>query len=117
MLEKDMPLRSTPISEVVISQMDQQYVSRVTWYLEHDLGCKVTYRGRQGGYHIQLPEGTVEAIYAGQSTQWTRRTTICFPCGQKLTRYILTPLNPLHPTCTMLAFPNDVLFGPEPPQQ
>src|ERR1700692_1071799 len=67
MLEQHMLLRTTSISEVVMSQMDQQYVSRVTWYLEHDLGCRVTYRGRQGGYHIQLPEGTVEAIYAGQS--------------------------------------------------
>jgi hypothetical protein len=115
MLEQDMLLRTTPISEVVMSQMDQQYVSRVTWYLEQVLHCRVTYRGRQGGYHIQLPAGTIEAIYVGQSTQWTRRTIICFPGGQKLTKYILTPFNPSHPTCTMLAFPNDVLEGPEPP--
>lgn len=102
-----------PISGIVMSRMEPQYIARVWRYLEH-LGCTVKYLRDQNQYHIVFPEGTVEAIYAGQSTQWTRRTTICFAGGQKLTKYILTPFNPLYPTRTMLAFPNDVLFGPEP---
>jgi len=108
-------LRSKPISEVVISQVDQQYISRIIWYLEH-LGCKVTYQGRPGEYQIQFPAGTTENVYAGRSTQWTHHTIICLPSGQRLTKYVVVSLPHVEKSITMVAFPNDVLFGPEPQQ-
>ena len=92
--EGEKPLISKPISEVTIDQMDQQYVTRVKWYLEHELRCKITPLNEQRGYLIQFPEHTTEEVYAGQSTQWTYRTTIRLPNGVTLTKYVMSPLNP-----------------------
>ncbi len=117
MIIKEILIKSSPIHDVVISHVSQQYGMRMKHYLE-DLGCRVTpYQGERGKYHIQFPAGTTENTYAGQSTQWTHRTVVFFPGGARITKFILTPLNPSYPSYNTLAFPNDVLFGPEPVQQ
>ena len=108
-------LHSQPISDVKIDMMDQRYISRVQWYLEHDLHCKVTSLNEYEGYLVEFPEGTVEETYSGQSTQWTHRTTIRLPHGQTLQKYVTAPLNPTQRSQTMLTFPNSILNGPEPP--
>lgn len=108
------PLSQKPISEVILSRVEAQYVEPITSYLEKVLGCRVTFRGMQGGYHVQFPEGTLELVYAGQSTQWTYRTTIHFPTGQTLTKYVVVSLPHLTKSSTALAFPIEVLYGPEP---
>jgi hypothetical protein len=113
--ENNTPLISQPISEIKMDKMDQQYVSRVQWYLEHHLHCRITSLSDREGYIILFPEGTVEETYMGQSTQWTRRTTIRFPDGATLQKYVTSPLNATQRGQTMLAFPNSVLDGPEPP--
>ncbi len=113
--ETAVPLLSRPIREVEMSRMDQQYVTRVQWYLEHELQCSITYIRERGVYLIRFPEGTVEETYAGQSTQWTYKTTIRLPDGATLQKYVSAPLNPTQQSQTMLTFPNRVLDGPEPP--
>ncbi|SRR5258707_15696859 len=102
-------LQSKPISEIVISHVDQVYVTRIKSYLE-SLGCRVTYQGERGRYHIQFPEGTTDNTYAGQSTQWTHRTTIRLLGGQRLTKYVVVSLPKTDNSITMLAFPNDILL-------
>jgi hypothetical protein len=111
-MPRDIPLRQKPISDVVLNRIDAQYVEPCTRHLEK-LGCRVTFRGLQGGYHVQFPAGTVEEVYAGQSTQWTYRTTIRFPTGQTLTKYVCVQLPYINSSTTALAFPIDVLYGPE----
>jgi hypothetical protein len=108
-------LSSKPISEVVISRIEFPFIARVWRYLE-SLGCKVTYLSDQNGYHVIFPTGTTENVYAGQSTQWTHRTIICLPSGRRLTKYVVVSLPHVERSTTMLAFPNQVLFGPEPQQ-
>lgn len=111
------PLISRPISEMKMDKMEQHYVGRVQWYLEHDRHCHITSLSDREGYLILFPEGTVEETYMGQSTQWTRRTTIRFPDGATLQKYVTSPLNPTQSSQTMLAFPNSVLDGPEASKQ
>src|SRR5258707_3689583 len=113
---KEVWIKSSPIYDVVMSHVSEYYALSIQRYLE-GLGCRVTYQGQRGKYQIQFPAGTTENTYAGQSTQWTHRTVVFFPGGARITRFILTPLNPLYPAYNTLAFPNDVLFGPEPVQQ
>src|SRR5258708_32763278 len=108
-------LQAKLISEVVISRIEFPYIVRVWRYLE-SLGCKVRYLRAQNEYHVTFPTGTTENVYAGQSTQWTHRTTIRFPSGQRLTKYVVVSLPHVERSTTMLAFPNEVLFGPELPQ-
>ena len=108
-------LHSKPINEIVMGSIDAKYVARVWRYLEH-LGCKIMYLRDQKQYRITFPTGTTEHIYAGQSTQWTHHTIICLPSGQRLTKYVVVSLPHVEKSITMLAFPNDVLFGPEPQQ-
>lgn len=107
-------LLSRPIGEMRMDQIDPQYVTRVLWYLEQELRCQVTPLSSQQGYLIRFPAGTVEEIYAGQSTQWTYRTTIRFLDGRTLTKYVQTQLSLPHASRTLLAFPTSVLEGPEP---
>ncbi len=114
MMDQGSFLRSKPISELVIGPVDARYVARIWRYLENDLGCKMKYLRNQNQYHITFPAGTTENTYAGQSTQWTHITIICLPTGQRLTKYVLVSLPHLDKSTTMLAFPNDVLLGPEP---
>jgi hypothetical protein len=111
------PLLSQPIREIEMDRMDQRYVARVQWYLEQELRCSVTYLSERGKYLVRFPEGTVEETYRGQSTQWTHRTTIRFPGGETLQKYVSAPLNPTQRGQTMLSFPHGVLDGPEPPRQ
>lgn len=111
------PLLSRPIREIEMDRIDQRYVRRVQWYLENELHCSITYISERSRYLIRFPEGTVEETYQGQSTQWTHRTTIRFPGGTTLQKYVSAPLNPLQRGQTMLAFPHRVLDGPEPPLQ
>ncbi len=108
-------LHSKPISEVVISQVEECFLPQITWYLG-SLGCHVKYYGERGKYHIQFPEGTVEAVYAGKSTQFTYRTAVILPNGTHLTKLVIAPCHPSYPPCNALAFPVDVLFGSEPQQ-
>lgn len=109
------PVLSRPISAIDIDEMEPQYVTRVQWYLEQELHCRVTYLREQGCYHISFPEGTIEETYPGQSTQWTHRTTIRLPDGTTLPKVVRAPLNATQHHQTMLAFPSRVLDGPEPP--
>ncbi|HEY0753640.1 MAG TPA: hypothetical protein VGD98_06730 [Ktedonobacteraceae bacterium] len=111
------PLLSRAITEIEMDRMDQRYVTRVKWYLEHELHCSITYMSEQGKYRVCFPEGTVEETYRGQSTQWTHRTTIRFPNGMTLQKYVSAPLNSMQRGQTMLSFPHGVLDGPEPPVQ
>ncbi|HVU66863.1 MAG TPA: hypothetical protein VHD63_07040 [Ktedonobacteraceae bacterium] len=111
------PLLSMPIREIEMDRMEQRYVTRVLWYLEHELHCSITYLSERGMYLIRFPEGTLEETYRGQSTQWTRRTTIRFPGGTTLQKYVSAPLNPRQRGQTMLAIPHRVLDGPEPPHE
>lgn len=67
------------------------------------------------GYLIQFPAGTVEEVYAGQSTPRTFRTLIRFPGGQRLTKYVVLSCRPVYRSLTMLAFPTELLEGPAPP--
>lgn len=115
--ENAKPLLSRPICKLEMDKMDPQYVARVQWYLEHELQCSITYIREREKYLICFPEGTVEETYMGQSTQWTHRTTIRFPDGATLLKYVSSPLNSTQRAQTMLAFPNRILDGPEPPQQ
>lgn len=115
--EENRPLLSRPIREIEMDKMDQQYVTRVQWYLEHELQCSITYLRECERYLIRFPEGTVEETYGGQSTQWTHRTTIRLPNGATLQKYVSSPLNAAQQCRTMLAFPHRVLDGPEPPHQ
>lgn len=111
------PLLSRPIREIEMDKMDQQYVTRVKWYLEQELHCSITYVSEREKYLVRFPEGTVEETYSGQSTQWTHRTTIRLPGGNTLLKYVSSPLNSTQSSQTMLAFPHRVLDGPEPPGQ
>src|SRR5258707_4804876 len=106
-------LHSQPINEIGIGSIDAKYVARVWRYLVH-LGCEVMYLRNQNRYRITFPAGTTEHIYAGQSTQWTYRTVICLPGGQRLAKYVFASLPHVERSTTMLAFPHDILFGPEP---
>jgi hypothetical protein len=115
MMDQGTFLHSKPINEIVMGSIGAEYVARVWRYLEH-LECKVTYLRDQKQYRITFPAGTTEHICAGQSTQWTHRTIICLPGGQRLTKYVFASLPYVDRSTTMLAFPNDVLFGPEPQQ-
>lgn len=110
-------LLSRPLCEVEMDQMDQRYTTRVQWYLEHELHCRVTPLDDREGYLIEFPEGTVEETHRGQSTQWTHRTTIRLPDGTTLQKYVTAPLNPTLRGQTMLAFPTSILNGPELLQQ
>lgn len=93
-MNDERPLHSRPIEEVRISVFDQQYIARVQWYLEHELHCSMTYMSEEGGFYlIRFPEGTVEEVYTGRSTQWTYETTIRFPNGVTLKKYSRAPLN------------------------
>ncbi len=103
-----------PITEVIMGPMERQYVSRVTYYLEH-LGCRISPLSDSQGYHIYLPEGSMEEVILWKSTQWKYQTIINLPGGQKLSKYILTSFNPSRQSIVMLAFPISVLEGPEPP--
>lgn len=109
------PLLSRPIREIEMDRMEQRYVTRVQWYLEQELHCSITYMSERGKYLVRFPEGTVEETYRGQSTQWTHRTTIRFPGGTTLQKYVSAPLNSMQRGHTMLSFPHRVLDGPEPP--
>ncbi|HEY3993673.1 MAG TPA: hypothetical protein VGM01_12460, partial [Ktedonobacteraceae bacterium] len=104
-------LLSQPISEIAIDQVDQRYLTRVQWYLEHELQCKITPLAGRDGHLIVFPAGTVEETYEGQSTQWTHKTLIRFPGGSTLQKYVASPLNPTQRAQTMLAFPNSILDG------
>lgn len=115
--EDTRPLLSRPIREIEMGRIDRQYVARVRWYLEHELHCSITYRRERGMYLICFPEGTVEETYGGQSTQWTHRTTLRFPDGTTLQKYVSSPLNSTQRSQTMLSFPHWVLDGPEPPRK
>src|SRR5437016_5653248 len=105
----DQPLKVSPIQEIVMAQMDRAYVRRVYWYLEHVLGCKVTFLGELQGHKIEFPAGTVEEVYAGQSTSYTYRTIVRFPTGQTLTKYVSAILPAMDKYATMLAFPVTLL--------
>ena len=109
------PLLSRPIREIEMDRMDPKYVTRVQWYLEHELCCSVTYMRERDTYLIRFPAGTLEETYRGRSTQWTHCTTIRFPSGAMLQKYVSAPLNALQSSQTMLSFPHHVLDGPEPP--
>ncbi len=109
------PLLSRPIREIEMDRIDQKYATRVQWYLEHELYCTVTCMGERDMYLIRFPEGTLEETYRGQSTQWTHCTTIRFPSGVTLQKYVSAPLNAMQRGQTMLSFPREVLDGPEPP--
>src|SRR5579859_6118715 len=95
-------LLAQPISAIEIDKVDQQYITRVKWYLEHELHCRMLPLIDRDGYLVTLPEGTLEETYAGQSTQWTHRTTIRFPSGITLQKYMVSPLNPSQRAQTML---------------
>lgn len=98
-------LQSRPITDLEIT-IEVQYVKQVHHYLE-SLGCSVSMR-EKNRYHIQLPTGTTEETYAGQSTPWTHKSNVLFPEGQKLTKYIVTSPN-FRKSTTMLAFPESVI--------
>lgn len=115
--EDTKPLLSRPIREIEMDKMDQRYVARVRWYLEHELHCRITYARERDMYLICFPEGTVEETYRGQSTRWTHRTTVRFPDGATLQKYVSSPLNQTQRSQTMLSFPHRVLDGPEPPRK
>lgn len=106
-------LLTRPISELVIGPLETKYIGRVWRYLER-LGCRVQYLQARNAYHICFPEGTVEQVRAGQSTQWTHRTSLLFPAGEQLTKYVVVSLSCLDRSSTLLAFPNEILLGPEP---
>ncbi|HVU67779.1 MAG TPA: hypothetical protein VHD63_11640 [Ktedonobacteraceae bacterium] len=112
--EHTIPLLSQPISKMEMDRVEQRYVTRITWYLEHVLHCEITPLVGREGFLIHFPEGTVEETYGGQSTQWVRRTTIRLPGGQTLQKYVSAPLNPTLHGQTMLTFPTSILEGPEP---
>jgi hypothetical protein len=112
----DQPVQVRPLGELVIGPIDPQYLSRIRWYLERVLSCRMVILPAQRGYVIQLPAGTVEEVYAGQSTPRTFRTTVRFANGVTLTKYVTSPLNATLRGQAMLAFPNELLEGPEPPE-
>ncbi|HEY3993620.1 MAG TPA: hypothetical protein VGM01_12185 [Ktedonobacteraceae bacterium] len=99
-----------------MSEMKGQYITRVLYYLRHELHCVVEPLG-DVGYHITFPAGTVEETYAGQSTQWTYMTLLRFPTGQEIDKYIKTRLSDMTKSTTTLGIPKRVLAGPEPPAE
>jgi len=101
-------LASKPIQEIVMSQIDRQYVIPIRRYLE-SLGCAVTLLDNGSGYRVQFPAGTQEETRAGLSTQFTHRTTVRFPNGKTLTKYVVVVMPQATSSATMLAFPNEVL--------
>jgi hypothetical protein len=107
-----LPLKSTPIAELIMSPVDDKYIERIRHYLEEELHCSMSRIGLDG-YHIVFPEGTTEEVYAGQSTSFTYRTTVRFPGGSTLTKYVKTMLPHVEMSVTLLAFPTNVLYGPE----
>ena len=113
----EQPLRSVPITEMVMSEMDAQYKTRILFYMRHELHCKVEPLEGKAGYYIQFPPGTREETYPGQSTQWNHRTTLRFPTGQTLARCISINVRDSKRSTTLLAFPNTILDGPEPPEE
>lgn len=80
-------LISIPIRELEISYLDARYAEPVRWYLEHELGCRLTYLV-DGRYLLRFPEGTKEETWTGRSTYYTRETTIRLPDGKQLTRIV-----------------------------
>jgi hypothetical protein len=114
-MEDSTLLLSRPINTMAIDKIDQQYLARVVWYLEHELHCKMTPLANGEGHLIQFPAGTVEETYAGQSTQWTHKTTIRFPGGTTLQKYVASSIHPHQPAQTMLAFPRSILDALEDP--
>ena len=102
------PLLTKPLTTIVMS-LDPRYLSRVTRYLE---GLQCTVRQEGEGYRVIFPEGTVEEVYMGQSTQWTTRTTVRLPAGTTLTKLVSHPLNETQTQRTLLAFPKALLDAP-----
>lgn len=112
---ENQPVQTKQIGELVIGPIDPQHLSRIRWYLERVLSCHMVMLPAQRGYIIQFPAGTVEEIYAGQSTPRTFRTTIRFANGVTLAKYVFSPLHAGMRGQTVLAFPTSLLEGPEPP--
>ncbi len=115
-MSKEIPIKSSPIHDVVISHVSQQYGLKLKSYLE-GLGCRVTPRqGERGKHHIQFPTGTTENTYTGQFTQRMHRTMLILPGGARIIKFILLPLKPGYPVYCTLSLPNEVKRGPEPQQ-
>lgn len=96
-----------PISGVKISEVAEQYIQKITHYLEEDLGCQ-TRQGQTGELYIRFPEGTREEVCLGQSTPWTYKTRIIFQDGKTLTK--LTKRFPSgEGSITMMMFPKAIL--------
>jgi hypothetical protein len=111
-------LQSRPIAEVRIDGFDQRYVTRVQWFLEHELQCSmIPMSDERGGYLIRFPPGTIEEVHMGASTQWTYETVIRFPSGITLKKYTRASLSETQKQRVDLAFPNKILDGPEPPRK
>lgn len=111
MNQADTLLYAAPIREIITDMIDPCYVETVRRYLEHDLGCEFTSMGN-GCYLIRFPEGTMEEVHRGRSTQWTRETTLCFHNGTTLTKYVFSPLNESQRERIGLAFPSAILDRP-----
>lgn len=101
----EQPLSTKPITELHMSCIDEIYVRRVYWYLEHTLECKVESEP-DGRHHITFPDGTVEEVYPGQSTPWTYKTTIRFPNGRTLSKYKSVNVRNMMTATFLLYFPN-----------
>ena len=103
------PLLSQPISEITIERLKRQFIARIRRYLEHELQCELTTL-ENGGYLIQFPQGTVEEIYAGESSLYSYNSTIRFPNGATLTKHVYYPINETQSSkTTTLHFPKSVL--------
>lgn len=79
-----------PIDELEIEISPEHLQMCEAWL--HLLGCRITHM--QGTHYlICFPEGTQEAICCGTSGAYTRRTSVIFPSGSVLPKYVAYPIN------------------------
>ena len=105
-------LESTPIKELTDNTLNLVYFSAYQWYLEKECGCGVTYMS-SGSALVRFPEGTLEEVYSGRSTQWVRETMILLPNKTRLKKVVRTPLSEGEKTLVALLLPKGVYGEPK----
>src|SRR5579859_7942658 len=83
-------LSSKPLNELEIEISPEHAHECQTWLQTQ--GCHITHI--QGEcYRICFPEGVREEIRFGTSGAYTRRTSVVFPSGSVLPKYVAYPIN------------------------
>lgn len=108
MTKKPQLLSTIPIAETEDNMLHPRYFEQAKRYLEKELGCG--YSGIQGrSYRALFPEGTVEEIYEGASKDLIFVSTIRFPNGKTLKKWVKCSQREGEKVLVALCFPQGVL--------